>query len=109
MYQVLVVSFVIKLQLNQLVEVLASSSALLDFCIGGRWHISKIKKMFYWAKLKETVIEIVRTCDVCQLNKSEHIHSPGLLQLLPRYYRSIFSLVEAFPLDKIDELAFSFH
>jgi ribosomal protein L21E len=36
--------------------------------------------MFYWPKLKEEVIEHVHHCDVCQLNKGEHILPPRLLE-----------------------------
>ncbi|KAJ3686553.1 hypothetical protein LUZ61_015717 [Rhynchospora tenuis] len=40
----------------------------------------RVKKLFYWPGLKETVREVVRNCEVCQLNKSENVATPGLLQ-----------------------------
>ncbi|KAJ4784848.1 polyprotein [Rhynchospora pubera] len=43
----------------------------------------RLKSMFYWPNMKETVYEYVRSCEVCQLNKGEHVKSPGLLQPLP--------------------------
>ncbi|KAJ4821432.1 polyprotein [Rhynchospora pubera] len=43
----------------------------------------RLKTMFYWPKLKESVYKFVSECDICQLNKGEHTPSPGLLQPLP--------------------------
>ncbi|KAJ4811165.1 polyprotein [Rhynchospora pubera] len=43
----------------------------------------RMKKMFYWPGLKESVHTHVRGCEVCQLTKGEHIATPGLLQPLP--------------------------
>ncbi|KAJ3704209.1 hypothetical protein LUZ61_007914 [Rhynchospora tenuis] len=43
----------------------------------------RCKKMFYWPGLKASIHEHVRSCEVCQLNKGEHIATPGLLQPLP--------------------------
>ncbi|KAJ4789708.1 polyprotein [Rhynchospora pubera] len=43
----------------------------------------RLKKMFYWPQLKESVHDYVRKCEVCQMNKVEHVPSPGLLQPLP--------------------------
>jgi Integrase zinc binding domain len=39
-----------------------------------------VKNNFFWPKLKEEVIKHVNYCDVCQLNKGEHLLSPGLLE-----------------------------
>ncbi|KAJ1703813.1 hypothetical protein LUZ63_003592 [Rhynchospora breviuscula] len=53
-------------------------------CIGGHSGVlptyQRIKKMFYWPKLKEMVQEEVKKCEICQLNKGEHVPIPGLLQ-----------------------------
>jgi transposase InsO family protein len=35
---------------------------------------------FYWPKLKQLVWKHVHNCHVCQLNKHEHVATPGLLQ-----------------------------
>ncbi|KAJ3707248.1 hypothetical protein LUZ61_010953 [Rhynchospora tenuis] len=43
----------------------------------------RVKKMFFWPGLKKAVCDYVRQCEICQLSKGEHIHSPGLLQPLP--------------------------
>ncbi|KAJ4814811.1 polyprotein [Rhynchospora pubera] len=43
----------------------------------------RVKKIFYWPGLKETVKEVVKNCEVCQLNKGEHVATPGLLQPIP--------------------------
>ncbi|KAJ1702741.1 hypothetical protein LUZ63_002520 [Rhynchospora breviuscula] len=55
--------------------------------IGGHSGIlgtyQRVKSMFYWPRLKEAVHTFVRECDVCQLNKGEHVATPGLLQPLP--------------------------
>ncbi|KAJ4783151.1 polyprotein [Rhynchospora pubera] len=55
--------------------------------IGGHSGIlgtyQRLKTMFYWPKLKESVYKFVTECDICQLNKGEHVPTPGLLQPLP--------------------------
>lgn len=43
----------------------------------------RLKRSFYWPNLKRDVHEFIKKCDVCQMNKPEHIHPPGLLQPLP--------------------------
>lgn len=43
----------------------------------------RLKKFFYWPKLKEEVHNFVQSCNTCQVTKSEHVHYPGLLQPLP--------------------------
>ena len=56
-------------------------------CLGGHSGITatyqRIKKQFYWPKLKEAVHSYVQACTNCHLNKGEHVPSPGLLQPLP--------------------------
>lgn len=43
----------------------------------------KLKKVFYWPKLKQEVENFVSECPTCQISKAEHVHSPGLLDPLP--------------------------
>ncbi|KAJ4756090.1 polyprotein [Rhynchospora pubera] len=66
---------------KKLVEEVHSTS------IGGHSGVlgtyQRIKKMFYWPGMKETVKEFVKTCERCQLNKGEHVAGPGLLQPVP--------------------------
>lgn len=60
---------------------------LHDSTIGGHSGIiatyQRIKKMFYWPKMKEDIHQFIRNCNNCQINKGEHIATPGLLQPLP--------------------------
>lgn len=42
-----------------------------------------MKKLFYWPKLKESVLEYVKQCDICQMNKHENIQTPRLLESIP--------------------------
>jgi Integrase zinc binding domain/Integrase core domain len=66
---------------DKIVQVLHNSS------IGGHSGIlgtyQRIKKIFYWPKLKEEVINQVQQCEVCQLNKREHVPTRGQLEPLP--------------------------
>lgn len=61
--------------------------ALHDSGIG--WHSGnqgtyhRVKSLFAWPKLKETVYEYVQGCQTCQQAKSERFKLPGLLQPLP--------------------------
>jgi len=61
--------------------------ALHDSGIGGHSGFNatyqRIKHLFAWPKLKDTVKTYVQSCDVCQQAKVEHVRSPGLLQPLP--------------------------
>lgn len=43
----------------------------------------RLKGYFYWPKMKDNVIAWVKSCDVCQRNKSDVGAYPGLLQPLP--------------------------
>ena len=55
--------------------------------IGGHSGIQatyhRVKSLFAWPKLKETVTQFVQACTVCQQAKVEHVRLPGLLQPLP--------------------------
>lgn len=50
---------------------------------GERATTQILKLVFHWPNMKQTVSEFIRECPVCQINKSEHCPSPGLLQPLP--------------------------
>jgi hypothetical protein len=39
----------------------------------------RVKKLFSWPNLKQTVQDFVQHCDVCQRAKAEHTKLPGLL------------------------------
>lgn len=58
-----------------------------DSSIGGHLGVlstyQRVKKLFYWPKLKEEVMRHVRGYEVCQLNKHEHVPTPGLLEPIP--------------------------
>jgi hypothetical protein len=43
----------------------------------------RIKRMFAWPKMKQTVASYVSACSTCQQAKTEHTKLPGLLQPLP--------------------------
>ncbi|GKE22302.1 retrotransposon-related protein [Tanacetum coccineum] len=43
----------------------------------------RLSSFFYWNGMRKSVKEVVRTCDVCQMNKSDLSAYPGLLQPLP--------------------------
>jgi Integrase zinc binding domain/Integrase core domain len=43
----------------------------------------RLRQSFYWPKMKDDVIKFIQTCPNCQMDKNEHIHTPGLLQPLP--------------------------
>ncbi|KAJ3703272.1 hypothetical protein LUZ61_006977 [Rhynchospora tenuis] len=61
--------------------------ALHDSAIGGHSGINvtyhKVKKLFYWPSLKQSIHDYVSSCHKCQLNKGENVLYPGLLQPLP--------------------------
>jgi RNase H-like domain found in reverse transcriptase/Reverse transcriptase (RNA-dependent DNA polymerase)/Integrase zinc binding domain len=58
-----------------------------DSAIGGHSGTSvtlhRLKQHFYWPNMKQDVIQYVRSCTNCQMNKPEHVSTPGLLQPLP--------------------------
>jgi hypothetical protein len=43
----------------------------------------KIKKLFYWPKMKADITRYIQVCSVCQQAKSERVKLPGRLQPLP--------------------------
>lgn len=43
----------------------------------------RVKKSFYWPKFRNDIHHFINLCEVCQLNKPEHIYTPGLLKSLP--------------------------
>ncbi|KAJ3707739.1 hypothetical protein LUZ61_011444 [Rhynchospora tenuis] len=43
----------------------------------------RLKSLFYWPSMKQFVIDHIKSCEVCQITKPEHVPSPGLLQPLP--------------------------
>lgn len=45
--------------------------------------IKKVEQLFYWPGLRADVTKLVRECEVCHRNKTEHVPSPGLLQPIP--------------------------
>lgn len=45
--------------------------------------LNRIKQLFSWPKMKDTVQTFVQSCDICQKAKSEHVKLPGLLSPLP--------------------------
>jgi Integrase zinc binding domain len=47
----------------------------------GTYH--RVKKLFYCPNLKMDVLNWVQACDICQLNKEEHIPSLELLEPIP--------------------------
>jgi hypothetical protein len=60
--------------------------ALHSSGIGGHSVIQstyqRVKSLFAWPKMKQSVIAYVQSCEVCQQAKSEHVRLPGLLQPL---------------------------
>uniref|UniRef100_A0A453IF39 Integrase zinc-binding domain-containing protein n=1 Tax=Aegilops tauschii subsp. strangulata TaxID=200361 RepID=A0A453IF39_AEGTS len=57
------------------------SSALGDHS-GMKATYSRTKNFFYWPGMKKEIEQFVTECPVCQKNKGEHCHSPGLLDPL---------------------------
>lgn len=61
--------------------------ALHSSGIGGHSGVtvtySRVKHLFSWPKMKDTIQQYVQQCDVCQKAKSEHVKLPGLLAPLP--------------------------
>jgi len=43
----------------------------------------RIKALFAWPKLKQTITQFVQGCQICQQAKHEHVKLPRLLQPLP--------------------------
>ena len=66
---------------NHILQALHSSAIGGHSGIHATYH--RIKSLFAWPHLKETVTAFVQSCDICQKAKSEHVKLPGLLQPLP--------------------------
>jgi Integrase zinc binding domain/RNase H-like domain found in reverse transcriptase len=66
---------------NKMVQILHDYSVRGHSSILGTYQ--GIKKYFFWPKMKEHVIQHVQQCDVCQMNKGEHVPNPGLLEPIP--------------------------
>lgn len=43
----------------------------------------RLKKGLFWPGMTQDVYREISSCDVCQINKSENVKSPGLLKPLP--------------------------
>ena len=50
---------------------------------GQRSYLRKVKSLLYWPQMKQNVLQLVRSCDLSQRNKSENVSYPGLLQPIP--------------------------
>ena len=50
---------------------------------GERATYQRVKLIFHRQGLKQDVVQFVKQCPVCQLNKAEHTPYPGLLEPLP--------------------------
>lgn len=44
---------------------------------------NRVKKMFAWPKMKQSIKDFVAQCPICQQAKSERVAYPGLLTALP--------------------------
>ncbi|PKA48408.1 hypothetical protein AXF42_Ash021618 [Apostasia shenzhenica] len=45
--------------------------------------LHKLKSIFHWRGMGKATKRILQECEVCQINKYEHVATPGLLQPLP--------------------------
>lgn len=50
---------------------------------GERATLKRLQLIFYWPNMKEQVTSYIKSCPVCQKNKSENTPYPGLLAPLP--------------------------
>jgi hypothetical protein len=61
--------------------------ALHDSGLGGHSRVSatyaRVKQLFAWPSLKQSVQDFVKQCQICQQAKTERIKTLGLLQPLP--------------------------
>jgi len=61
--------------------------ALHSSGLGGHKGITatyhKVRDLFAWPNLKQSVIDFIHACEVCAQAKPEHCRLPGLLQPLP--------------------------
>lgn len=66
-----------KLAQQHVIQALHSSGLGGHSGIQATYH--RIKALFAWPKMKETIATYVQGCSICQQAKPEHIKSPGLL------------------------------
>jgi hypothetical protein len=74
---------------------------------GERATFHRLQLMFHWPGMRQTVMEFIKQCPICQINKLEHIKYPGKLQPLPvpvfAWTHSSMDFVEGLPVsDKKD-------
>lgn len=50
---------------------------------GQRATYQRVKLLFHWPGMKQFVVDYIKQCPTCQINKAEHCKYPGLLQPLP--------------------------
>lgn len=61
--------------------------ALHNSAVGGHSRglatYQRIKALFTWPGMRESINKFVQACTICQQAKNEHVRTPGLLQPLP--------------------------
>jgi hypothetical protein len=74
--------------------IIGSSTALRDKIVsslhnselgghsGEKATYQRIKLLFHWTSMKQQVIDYIKQCPVCQINKTENCKYPGMLQPL---------------------------
>jgi hypothetical protein len=76
-------------------------NSVLGGHLGEKVTYTKLKSLFYWPGMKSDVAAYIKTCPTCQLNKSENIPYPGLLQPLPipdmAFQHLTMDFIEALP------------
>jgi hypothetical protein len=76
-------------------------NSVLEGHAGERVTYNKIKSLFYWHGMKNDTSEFIKCCPMHQLNKSENISYPGLLQPLPipgmAFQHLTMDFIEALP------------
>lgn len=50
---------------------------------GHRATYQRVKLLFHWPGMKQFIVDYIKQCPTCQINKPEHSKYPGLLQPLP--------------------------
>ena len=50
---------------------------------GVRKTLDRVKRSFYWKRMRREICSFVATCDNCKRNKHENVLSSSLLQPLP--------------------------
>ena len=43
----------------------------------------RVKLLFHWPSMKQFIVDFIKQCPTCQINKPKHYKYPGLLQPLP--------------------------